>query len=395
MAEYDVAVIGGGASGIVAAISARINGKDVILLEKGPRLGKKVLASGNGRCNLANEDLSERFYNEEARALVRSVFSLFGRDEILCFFKKLGLETYSDGGRIFPVTNQASSVLKVLEMELERLSVPVELNCTVDSVVSSERGRFKIKASGRDITCANAVIACGGSSYPAFGSDGKSYNLTRGFGHLVISPVPSAVPLAVKDPLCHVLQGQKIFATVKGFSGSKFLGEAKGELLFTKYGLSGTAVLDVSRAISIAINRKNMKDVYLIADMVPCMEEDELKKELSGRFKRIKKPEDAIAGILPNKFGIALKRILEIRDINRMSSELKGRRFSVSGTRGWNEAEFTSGGISVNEVRHETLESKFKKGLYFSGEILDVDGCRGGYNLAWAWASGFTAGLLK
>lgn len=394
MVKYDAAVIGGGASGIAAAISAARSGKRVILLEKGARLGKKILASGNGRCNLANENLSEEFYNASARTLVKSVFSVFGRDDILGFFKRLGLETYSDEGRIFPVTNQASSVLKVLEMELERLSVPYELNFAVSSITSSAKG-FVVKAADKEIICDKVIIACGGSSYPAFGSDGRSYRFAEEFGHPVVAPVPSAVPLTAKDTLCHLLQGQKIFASVKSFSDGKFMNEAKGELLFTKYGLSGTAILDVSDGISIAMNRENKKDIYVTADMVPFMEEGELKSELSARMGRIKKAEDILAGILPNKFGGALKKILETRDINKITEELKNRGFNVSGTRGWNEAEFTSGGIAVNEVREDTLESKLRKGLYFSGEILDVDGKRGGYNLAWAWASGFVAGALK
>jgi len=391
MVKYDAAIIGGGASGIVAAISAAKNGKRVIILEKGARLGKKILASGNGRCNLLNEELNEEFYNEEARALVKSVFSVFGKDDILGFFKRLGLETYSDDGRIFPVTNQASSVLKVLEMELERLSVPCELSFVVNSISYSAK-EFVVKSSDKEIDCDKVIIACGGSSYPALGSDGKAYRFAHGFGHSVASPVPSAVPLTAKDPLCHLLQGQRIFASVKSFSSGKFINEAKGELLFTKYGLSGTAILDVSDKISIAINRENKKDVYVIADMVPFMEENELKDELSVRIKRIRKAEELLTGILPNKFGPAFKKMLETRDINNIAASLKGKRFNVSGTRGWNEAEFTAGGIAVNEVREGTLESKLQKGLYFSGEILNVDGKRGGYNLAWAWASGMIAG---
>ena len=390
--EFDVAVLGGGAAGIVAAISAKRSGRSVVICERMPRLGKKILASGNGRCNLLNENLSASFYNPQARPLVNSIFSKFGKDAILDFFRSLGLQTYSESGRIFPVTNQSSSVLKVLEIELKRLPIPVELNFEAAAIVHTKSDFILTAKSGHKISCKALIIASGGKSYPALGSDGSCYKLIEKFGHKIIDPVPSAVPLTVKDPLCHVLQGQKIFALAKAVIGGKVSAEARGEALFTKYGLSGTAILDIAGDISIAINRTVRKDAAVVLDMAPFIDEMMLKAELEKRLKSGLSSEELIAGILPNKFGHALEGLLKTKNADAISKEIKDKEFIVTGTRGWNEADFTAGGVSTAEINEGTLGSKLKKGLYFAGEVLDVDACRGGYNLAWAWASGFTAG---
>ncbi len=391
-ADFDIAVLGGGAAGISASIAAAGTGKSVVICEKMPSLGKKILASGNGRCNLCNEDLSDAFYNPGARPLVRSIFSKFGKEDILNFFKRLGLQTYSDSGRIFPVTNQSSSVLKVLEIRLEKQHIPIEVNFDASDIRGTEAGFVISAKTGKHISSRSIIMASGGKSYPSFGSDGSGYKLAEKFGHKIEAPVPSAVPVAVKDPLCHLLQGQKIFASVKALTGGRIIAEAKGELLFTKYGLSGTAILDISREISIEINRKHGGKVAVLADMVPFMSETDLREEISRRIQNF--DIDVIAaGILPNKFGRALHAVFKTRDAAVIAQSLKSRRFEATGTRGWNEADFTAGGVSLDDIDPGTLESRLSKGLYFAGEVLDVDGARGGYNLAWAWASGNVAGL--
>lgn len=392
MGKYSTVVIGGGAAGICAAISKGRRGEPVIICEKMPQLGKKILASGDGRCNLLNDDLSEVYYNPAARDLVRSIFDKFGKFEILGFFKGLGLEVYSKEGRIFPMTNQAASVLKVMEMELNRLSVPIEFNFNCSGLSFSKNGILVSSKAGKKIECQKVIVTGGGKTYPAFGSDGSMYELARQLGHSIIEPVPAAVPLVVRDRLCLFLQGQRIFAGAKSIIEGREGDEARGELLFTKYGLSGTCILDVSEAISVAMNRHNKTEVFVSVDMVPFMDKGQLKNELDNRREEKLPAEEMLAGILPNKICVVLKDIFEKNDVNAAVNSLKDRHFKVIGTRGWNEAEFTSGGINVNEVNARTLESKLKKGVYFAGEILDVNGRRGGYNLGWAWASGFVAG---
>ncbi|MCX5693124.1 MAG: aminoacetone oxidase family FAD-binding enzyme [Candidatus Omnitrophica bacterium] len=396
MQKFDIAVIGGGAAGITAAISAGRSGKDVIICEKMPRLGKKILISGAARCNISNKDLSETHYNPEARGLVKSVFSKFGgRDDIEKFFNKLGLKLYSQGDRLFPVTNQSSSVLKVLEEELKNLKMPIEFGFEVNSIAGSAKGFIVKSRSGKTISGDWVIITGGGKTYPSLGSDGSCYALAGSFGHKIIEPVPNAVPLLVKDKFCHLLQGQKIQCIARSVIDGKIKKEAKGELLFTKYGLSGTAILDVSGDVSIAINRLRKKGVIVSIDMVPFIDALKLREEIENRIQKGFAAENLMIGILPNKFSLIFRDLFRGANIEKIVKMLKDKRFDIIGTRGWNEAEFTAGGIDTGEVKELTLESKLKKGVYFAGEILNVNGERGGYNLAWAWASGFVAGLTE
>ena len=395
MQKFNTVIIGGGAAGIVAAISAGRSGKNVVICEKMPRLGKKILISGAGRCNISNLDLSEAHYNAESRELVKSVFSRFGREKIENFFNELGLKLCSEGNRVFPVTNQAASVLRVLEEELKDLKVAVELDFEVNNITGSAKGFIVKSKNGKSITCDAVIITGGGKAYPSLGSDGSCYALATSFGHKIIEPVPSAVPLVAKDRFCHLLQGQKIQCVAKTVIDGKVKKEIEGELLFTKYGLSGTAILDISEDVSITINRLGAKFAQVSIDMVPFMGADELKEEIVQRIKKGFAEENLMIGILPNKFSLVFRDLFKGASVEKIVNVLKDKRFDIVDTKSWNEAEFTSGGVSVKDIKEDTLESKLKKSVYFAGEILDVNGKRGGYNLAWAWASGFVAGLME
>jgi len=395
MQKFNTAIIGGGAAGIAAAISAGRSGKDAVICEKMPRLGKKILISGAGRCNISNLDLNEACYNAEGRGLVKSVFSRFGREKIEDFFDELGLKLCSEGSRVFPVTNQAASVLRVLEEGLKDLKVAVELDFEASGIASSAKG-FTVKSKrGKSVVCDTVIITGGGKSYPSLGSDGSCYALATSFGHKIILPVPSAVPLLTKDRFCHMLQGQKIQCAAKAVISGKVKKKIQGELLFTKYGLSGTAILDISEDISVAINRFGAGSAQASIDMVPFISADELREEVTRRIKRGFAEENLMIGILPNKFSLVFRDLFKGASVEKIVNTLKDKRFDITGTKSWNEAEFTSGGVSVKDIKESTLESGLKKGVYFAGEILDVNGERGGYNLAWAWASGFVAGLTE
>jgi predicted Rossmann fold flavoprotein len=391
MERFNTIIIGGGAAGIMAAISAARRGDSVAICEKTGCLGKKILATGNGRCNLLNDDLDESHYNAAARGLVQSVFANFGKKAVLDFFKDLGLELYSQEGRIFPRTNQAASVLRVLELELGRLRVPAKFNFDCAAVTPSKNGYVVSSKAGEKIDCRMVIVTGGGRTYPAFGADGGGYEIARRLGHTIVEPVPVAVPLEIKDPLCHLLQGQKISAAARSVIDGITGEEIMGDLLFTKYGLSGTCILDVSEAVSIALNRRHKTQVLVAVDLVPFLNEAAIREELERRWNRGADPADVLVGILPNKFGAAMQDLFD-SGIDGAVKSLKHRLFRVTATRGWNEAEFTAGGVTANEVVEGTLESKLKKGVYFAGEVLDVNGERGGYNLAWAWASGWVAG---
>jgi predicted Rossmann fold flavoprotein len=394
MSKYSVVVIGGGAAGICAAITAARSGRSVIIGEKTAQLGKKILASGDGRCNLLNENFTADFFNPAACELVNSVISQCGKSAILDYFHGLGLHVYNREGRIFPVTNQSASVLKVLEMELRRLAITVEYNFTCVEIKHAAAGFNVLAASGRQIVGSKVIVTGGGKTYPAFGADGSAYEIARKLGHSIVEPVPAVVPLVVKDNLCQRLQGQRIQAGAQSIVDGKFGEVVQGELLFTKYGLSGTCILDISEAISIAINRDHRADVEVAVDLVPFLNRDQLKSELAARLKQSIPPAEILCGILPNKCAAALQPELAADKLDLTVNALKCRRFKVVATRGWNEGEFTSGGINVAEVKSGTLESRLSPGIYFAGEILDVNGKRGGYNLGWAWSSGITAGDL-
>jgi predicted Rossmann fold flavoprotein len=300
--RFDVAVIGGGAAGLVAAISAARRGGSVVICERMPRLGKKILVTGGGRCNLTNDELGPEAFTSGSPGLVAAVFGRFGKEDIRRFFKDLGLETYSEGGRVFPATNQASSVLKVLELEIGRLGVAVELGFEATGIGHSGPS-FSIEAGdGRRVEARSVVLAGGGRSYPALGSNGSAYALAVRFGHRLVTPVPSAVPVLAKDRMCHFLQGQKVRAAAVALIGEKPACRAEGEVLFTQYGLSGTAVLDVSESLSIAIHRDGRADSALVLDLVPFMSAEALAAEVRRRAKAGWPAGDLAAGILPDKF---------------------------------------------------------------------------------------------
>ncbi|ADJ26620.1 HI0933 family protein [Dehalogenimonas lykanthroporepellens BL-DC-9] len=392
MSQYTTVIIGGGAAGICAAIMLARAGRQAVICEKTDRLGRKLAASGNGRCNLLNDRLGPEFYNAEARVLTDAVFSRFDHDRILEFFHSLGVATWSQDGRVFPRTNQAATVIKALELELRRLAVPVRTGFDCRSV-EGHSGDFQARsADGQTVRGDRVIIAGGGRTYPAFGADGSAFSLAASLGHTINEPAPSAVPLTSRDPLCHALQGQRINITARAVIDGRYGQPVAGELLFTKYGLSGTAVLDVSRELSIAIHRRGRSDVALEADLVPFLNTEELTAELTRRRRLGLAPADLLTGLLPNKFGPVLAETVVGRPAD-MASALKARRFAVTGTRGWNEAEFTAGGVRTDEVAPETLESRRTQGVFLAGEVLDVDGQRGGYNLAWAWASGMAVAL--
>ena len=396
--RFDVAVVGGGAAGLAAAISASREGRSVVIADRMPRLGKKILITGGGRCNLGNERLAPDLYRSTNPDLVASVLARFGTDEIVRFFEGLGLRIASDGGRLYPATNQAASVLKVLEMEIRRRGVEVYPGFEAVSIERRKASSAVAAADGRTIEADAVVLAGGGRSYPALGADGSAYELARAAGHRLIEPVPSCVPLLVKDRLCHFLQGQRIRARAEAWIDGRVAGGAEGDLLFTITGLSGTAVLDVSTEISVALHREKKARVEVKLDLLPGMSPEALTAELARRLASGWEIGDLVSGLLPEKFGKTIAGWVPAGTKNPdriaavLSAALKDKRFAVHGTRGWNEAEFTSGGVDAGEIEPERLESKRTSGLFFAGEILDVQGPRGGFNLSWAWASGVLAG---
>ncbi|MDD8025933.1 MAG: aminoacetone oxidase family FAD-binding enzyme [Acidobacteriota bacterium] len=397
-ARDGVVVIGGGAAGLPAAIAAARAGAAAVILERLPRPGKKILATGGGRCNLSHEPLAASAFASAPPTLIESVLGRPGGNATLDFFRGLGLATSVEDGRVYPVTRQAATVLKLLEREARERGVAVETGCEVTDLKPRGGGFTLAAADGRTFAARAVILAAGGKCYPALGSNGSGYDLARGFGHRIVPPVPSAVPLVVKDKLCHLLQGLKLAARVSALVGGRVVAQAEGDLLFAAYGLSGTAVLDVSEPLSIALNREGRGDAAVAVDLVPFLSLEDLAKEFRGRLDAGWLESDLASGLLPEKLAALAPSFvptssasLEAR-AGALAAALKDKRLAVLGTRGWNEAEFTSGGVDAGEVDPATLESRKQPGLFLAGEVLDVQGPRGGYNLAWAWTSGLVAG---
>ncbi len=383
----DVLVIGGGAAGLMAGISAARTGARCLVLDRLPSPGRKLLATGAGRCNLAHTDPTPQRFNTEAGVLISRVLGRFGWPQIEALFTELGLDLVREQQRVYPATRQAASVLKVLQMELKRLHVEVATDTRVTAISPSGDG-WRVTAYGGEGWTARTVLLCtGGRSYPSLGSDGSGYELASELGHTVVPPVPVCVPLTARHPWIHPLQGLRLSAAVTPVIADQAGAPVFGDLLFTRYGISGTAVLDASEPLSLAFHRGRVRSLAVKVDLLPHWSRPRLQRELERRTQRGVAHEDLWSGLLPERL-TALLSACESDPVDAV----KNLTICVTGTRGWNEAEFTGGGVSHTEVQADTLMSTLHNGLFFAGEVLNVHGQRGGFNLAWAWASGWVAG---
>lgn len=391
---YDIAVIGAGASGIVAAISAKkINPSlSVALIEALPKIGKKILATGNGRCNLTNFSAVSKSYNSKA---VSSVMNTYPPEKIVSFFSDIGLECVVDSeSRVYPMSNTANSVLDCLRFEIERLNIDVLTDTKVNSVC--KKGNiFEING---EIKCKKLIIATGGKASPSQGSDGSGYPLIKSLGHKITSLYPGLVQLTVKENL-KPLKGVRVKASVSlRLKRGKEIDHSVGEVLFADYSLSGIAIMDVSRSV------KN-NECKCVLNILPELKKEDVCKFIIRSKERNSSltVEDSLCGLMPRKVGyLVIKNaglrqdvtLKELRrtDIDLLADKLKNCEFTVTGTKGFDNAQITVGGVSVDEFDMKTLESKKVSGLYCTGEIFDIDAPCGGFNLQWAWASGIVAG---
>jgi hypothetical protein len=424
--EYDLIIIGGGAAGMMAAISARRHHPDfsIAIIDQTFALGRKILVCGAGRCNITNinldKDFEKRYYGAD-KNFIHSIFDKFGYNEIVEFFEELGVDLYverkTDIGKVFPVTDQAKTITEMLLDEIERNSIEIFLQTKCKSIVKDEEKFLiiceKIEKDGKflekiQFESKYLILSAGGKTYPSYGSDGSGYDLAASFGHKIIKPVPSALSLESKNPLSHFLQGTKMEMEVTSIIDGKEIKKSTDDVMFKKYGVSGPAILNISREISIRINREDRSDCEVILNFFPGKDKEQTKEFLETRWRR--RPEQTIEkslfGIFPNKVSLAILKSIDIKPDNQVSQlkrEEKSRiidtltstKIKIDGTRGWNEAEFTAGGVDTEDIFDKTLESKKISNLYFAGEIMNVDGDVGGFNLSWSWASGFIAGQLK
>ncbi|MFL0252754.1 NAD(P)/FAD-dependent oxidoreductase [Clostridium neuense] len=403
-----VIVIGGGASGITAAISAKDCGCDVSIIERNDRIGKKILITGNGRCNITNENINETRYHSQNNGFFKYALDKLDKQATIDFFNMLGLPlTTLESGKMYPMSLQASSVLDILRLALEDRNIPIYTNSKIVKIEKINK-IFKIYNSNDEIyECDKVILACGGKSAPKTGSDGLGFKLGTNIGHSIIKPLPAIVQLKLAHNSLKALSGIRFDANAKIFINNSLERSEFGEILFTDYGISGPAILQLSRIASIGIEEN--KNVALEIDILPNIEENKIQEFFENHFGMFyyRSVHDSLIGIIHKKLIPIILKEANVSNIHKQCCDLTWEEksnilrllkkwvFVVSGTNSFENSQVTTGGINTKEVDHKTLQSKIVPGLYFCGEILDVDGDCGGFNLQWAWSSGFLAGQVK
>jgi predicted Rossmann fold flavoprotein len=391
-------IIGGGPAGMMAAIIASGKGGRVRLWEKNGSLGRKLLATGNGRCNFTNQNISWDNYHGGDLKLAGGILENFGLDRTLEFFQGLGLTYYADSrGRYFPRSNEASSVLFCLEQEMERLGVEVNLISEIVSLTRSSGG-WEVRQRGQVHKSDAVILACGGAASPQFGSSGQGYEMATKLSHAVVSPEPALVPVMLTGNWFHKLQGLRMDLRLTITRNDEVLFDITDEGLFTHYGLSGPLALKASRIII-------GQGLECRLNFLPYIAEAEVIAQLKARRERLasRLTKYFLTGLLPEKLGQTMmtqsgletdSSCREISDgqLQGLVKNLCRWPVNIKGLRPFKEAQVTAGGVDCRQVFPGSLMSKKAPGLFFCGELLDLDGDTGGYNLQWCWSSGYAAG---
>ena len=401
----DVVIVGAGASGLVASIVAARRGKNVLVLEKNSKVGKKLLATGNGKCNITNQNPNLEHFHSQNPKFIANVFENYSYQSVKQFFKTIGLELIeTKEGKVFPMSLQASSVVEILECECEQLGVKIVCDAKVDKITFLKE-HFRINYNNQTLQSKKMVIATGHCSAPQLGGVLDGINIAQSFGHKIVKGFPSLVQLTSpqKESYLKRMAGVKVESRVTVSIGECII-QKQGDVLFTNYGISGLAILDISRSVMVELFKK--KNIMLTIDLMPKMSHEQLmalmKKSL---VKKSSKPiEIWMQGFINKKLinpildplkleGETVGSIkLDMKKLEAIVKKIKKFPFEVNGSRGYKGAEVAAGGVSVFDVNAKTMESKKQKGIYFIGEVLDVDGDRGGFNLHFAWISGLRAG---
>lgn len=405
MSKSKVIVLGGGASGIIAAITAARLGAKVTIIEQKNRIGRKILATGNGRCNISNRNVGVEHYHglREDITFISHILSLFNVEETIAFFEHLGISIVEkEDGKLYPRSDQANSVVTVMLLELERLKVEIKYEEVIEAI--EVKDNIKVITDKGKYYCNKLIIAMGGQSSPNLGSDGSGFRLAKSIGHTIKQTFPSLVQLKTDYPYLKHLKGTKVIGVISLMNEEKeIIKEDNGEILFTDYGISGPPILQISRYASYY--HVNHLDTYIKIDIVPEFSEEHLDKLLLEKFSNmpIRTAEYVLTGFINSRLIIPILRTVGI-DLNKKSVDitreerrklvtaLKNICMKVIGTQDWMQSQVTAGGVKLSEIDTNSLASKKAKGVYFCGEILDVDGLCGGYNLQWAWSSGVVAG---
>ena len=404
----NVIVVGGGAAGMMAAVFAARNGQNVQLLEKNEKLGKKLFITGKGRCNITNaadiEDLFTAVISNPK--FLYSGFYSFTNQQVIDFFEELGVKTKIERGeRVFPVSDHSSDVIAAFSRELKSLGVSVSLHTEVKELLcEQDKVCGVLLTNGKKMKADAVIVATGGISYPSTGSTGDGYRFARETGHRVTELLPSLVPMEVRQWYAKELQGLSLRnIEIRITDGKKKLYEEFGEMLFTHYGVTGPVILSASSVVGKTLRKK---ELTLHIDLKPALSEEQLDKRILREFdaNHNKQYKNSIDSLFPAKLKPIIIELSEIepeKKVNEITKEerqrlvhlIKDFTMTLTGLRGYNEAIITKGGVSVKEIDPGTMESKIIKGLYFAGEVLDLDAVTGGYNLQIAWSTGYLAGI--
>lgn len=407
-----VIVVGGGAAGMFAAIAAAKNGHQVTLYEKNEKLGKKIFITGKGRCNITNAaDMEELFDAVVTNSkFLYSSFYGYTNQNVIDFFEDAGVPVKIErGNRVFPISDHSSDVIRALEREMKKVGVKVCLNTEVKSV-EAEKGKFN-KVVLKDTTTQTAdacIVATGGLSYRSTGSTGDGFRFAENVGHKVTQCFPSLVPMETKEPWICELQGLSLRnVEAKILDGKKELYKDFGEMLFTRFGVSGPLIISASSYVGKKFMDKNgqKKELTLEIDLKPALTEEQLDQRVLRDFEENhnRQFKNAITKLFPTKLipvMLELGGIDPEKKVNSIEKEerkqfvhlIKHFRMTLTGLRDYPEAIITKGGVNVKEIDPGTMESKLVKGLYFAGEVLDLDALTGGFNLQIAWSTGYAAG---
>lgn len=408
MVYHDLIIIGGGASGLMAAIVAKDFGIDVAIIEGNDRIAKKILATGNGRCNITNNTISSPFttFHSENTNFFLETLNSFTIEDTKSLFLSLGLPlTELENGKMYPRSLQASSVIDIFRMALEDRQIPLYTNCKVTSV--DKKKDFALYTNNTEyekFCCNKLILSCGGKAASKTGSDGSGYKLSKSFGHNIIEPLPGIVQLKLDYPYLKALSGIKFDGSVTILINDKAVRTERGEILFTDYGISGPPIMQLSYYASKALY--NDSKVTLRVDMFPNESNEDIENFFATHFSifNYREISSSLIGIINKKLISTILKDVGIKDIhspcgnidwkyiNMLIDKFKKWDFNCIGTNGFPNAQVTVGGVDTSEVNSTTLESKLVKNLYFCGEILDVHGDCGGFNLQWAWSSGYVAG---
>ncbi|HBT17719.1 MAG TPA: aminoacetone oxidase family FAD-binding enzyme [Firmicutes bacterium] len=400
-----VIIMGGGAAGMLAAIFARRQGADVTILERNSRIGKKILATGNGRCNFTNINADLSCYYGNNPQFAYHALSTFGSKETIDFFEKLGIaHKVEDFGKAFPMSDQASSILDVLLYELTEMGVKIITNAYVKRI-RKENNQFWIEVEdGSVFQGERVVLATGGKAMPSTGSDGNGYQLAKSLGHTIIAPFPALVQLKLEGSYFKQIQGVKLVGTAEILAGDKSVAKDRGDILFADYGVSGPPILQISRKAGELLQKK--EEAILKLTIMDMMSKEDLTHLISERLKNgsRKTIEFCLVGLINKRLIPVLLKEAGLKDSKCLAGNVSLQeqeqivnlmmdwRFKVRGTKSWPSAQVTVGGVDTREINPDTMESKLVKGLFFAGELVDIDGLCGGFNLQWAWSSGFIAG---